>query len=221
MDKGFNPELIAFWLWGMVKNDVIWEMSVYVFALNLAPCALFRKERKKMKKFCWLISLVMIVSLLGACQSAPPPNDWTIGPLPVPPASPEPPPLKVTLPTTLPAMLSILQTRIYFTGSGYQPNEMVVVKMDVPPGVEIPGVKPGEPVGVASANADGKGNFTADVDAETKIQTFLRGKILPTRAPDPGSLKPIPHGMYTFRSIGTESGKVGVSRIEFVSPAPK
>ena len=174
-----------------------------------------------MKKFCWLISLVMIVSLLGACQSAPPPNDWTIGPLPVPPASPEPPPLKVTLPTTLPAMLSLIQTRIYFTGSGYQPNETVVVKMDVPPGVEIPGVKPAEPVRVASANADGKGNFTADVDAETKIQTFLRGKILPTVAPDPSSFKPIPHGIYTFRSIGTESGRVGVSRIEFVPPASK
>ena len=174
-----------------------------------------------MKKFSWLIFLVMIVSLLGACQSAPPSKDWTLGPLPVPPASPEPPPLKVTLPTTLPAMLSILQTRIYFTGSGYQPNEMVVVKMDVPPGVEIPAVKPGEPVGVAFAKADGKGNFTADVAAETKIQTFLRGTLLPTLAPDPRSLKPIPHGIYTFRSIGTESGKVGVSRVEFVPPAPK
>ena len=40
VDKAFNPELIAFWLWGMVKNDVIWEMSVYVFALSPEPCAL-------------------------------------------------------------------------------------------------------------------------------------------------------------------------------------
>jgi hypothetical protein len=118
-------------------------------------------------------------------------------------------------------MLSILQTRIYFTGSGYQPNEMVVVKMDVPPGVEIPAVKPGERVGVAFADADGKGNFTADVAAETKIKIFLRGTLLPTLAPDPSSFKPIPHGIYTFRSIGTESGKVGVSRVEFVPPAPK
>jgi hypothetical protein len=174
-----------------------------------------------MKKLCWLIFPVMIVSLLGACQSAPPSKDWTIGPLPVPPASSAPPPLKVTLPTTLPAMQSILQTRIYFTGSGYQPNETVVVKMDVPPGVEIPRVKPGERVGVAFADADGKGNFTADVTEETKIKIFLRGTLLPTLAPDPSSFKPIPHGIYTFRSIGTESGKVGVSRVEFVPPAPK
>jgi hypothetical protein len=118
-------------------------------------------------------------------------------------------------------MLSILQTRIYFTGPGYKPNEMVVVKMDVPPGVEIPAVKPGEPVGVASANADGKGNFTADVATETKIKIFLRGTLLPTLAPDPRSFNPIPHGIYTFRSIGTESRRVGVSRIEFVPPAPK
>jgi hypothetical protein len=174
-----------------------------------------------MKRYFWFLSIVLIVALLGACQSAPPSQDWIISPLPVPPAPPESPPLKVVLPTTLPAMLSILQTRIYFTGSGYQPNETVVVEMEVPPGVEIPAVKPGEPVGVAFADADGKGDFTADVTAGTKIQTFLRGTILPTLAPDPKSFKPIPHGIYTFRSIGTESGKVGVSKIEFVPPAPK
>ena len=93
--------------------------------------------------------------------------------------------------------------------------------MDVPPGVEIPAVKPGEPVGVAFANADGKGNFTAEVAAETKVKTFLRGTILPAMEIDPKSLKPIPHGIYTFRAIGTESGLVGVSRIEFVPPAPE
>ena len=170
-----------------------------------------------MKKFSWVLFLVMIVSLLGACQSTPP-KDMTVGTLPVPPASPAPQTLKVTLPTTLPAMLSILRTRIFFSGEGYQPNEIVVVEMDVPPGVEIPAVKPGEPVGVAFANADEKGNFTANVEAGTKIQTFLRGTILPTLAPDPKSFKPIPHGTYTFRSIGTESGRVGISQIEFVPP---
>ena len=175
-----------------------------------------------MKKFYWLIFLLMIVSLLGGCKgSTPAPLQDLIPAWNPPPLPPDSQPIKVTLPTTLPDMLNILQTRVYFTGSGYQPNEMVVVKMGVPPGVEIPAVKPGERVGVAFANADGKGNFTADVAAETKIKIFLRGTLLPTLAPDPRSFKPIPHGMYTFRSIGTESGKVGVSRIEFVPPAPK
>jgi hypothetical protein len=176
------------------------------------------KGGKEMKKFSGFIFLFMIVSLLGACQSTTPSKDWTIGSLPVPPASPEPQTLKVTLPTKLPAMLSILRTRIYFSGEGYQPNEMVVVEMDVPPGLEIPAVKPGEPVGVAFAHADGKGNFTADVSTMTKIQTFLRGAILPTLALDVKSLKPIPHGVYTFRVTGMESGRVGISRIEFVPP---
>ncbi len=174
-----------------------------------------------MKKFSWFIYLVMIISLLGACKSATPPPEQLLASPPVPQPVLESPIPKVTLPTTMPAMLSILQTRIYFSGSGYQPKEMVVVEMDVPPGVEIPAVKPGEPVGVAFADADEKGNFTADVSAGTKIQTFLRGTILPTLAPDPKSFKPIPHGIYTFRSTGTESGRVGVSKIEFVPPAPK
>jgi hypothetical protein len=172
-----------------------------------------------MKKFYCFIFLVMIISLLAGCKgSTPPPLQDLIPAWTPPPLPPEPPPLKVTLPTTLPAMLGILRTRIYFSGEGYQPKEMVVVEMDVPPGVEIPAVKPGEPVGVAFAHADGKGNFTADVSAMTKILTFLRGTILPTLAPDPKSFKPIPHGVYKFRSTGTESGRVGVSRVEFVPP---
>jgi hypothetical protein len=28
VDKAFKPKWIAFWLGRMVKNDVIWEMSV-------------------------------------------------------------------------------------------------------------------------------------------------------------------------------------------------
>jgi len=171
-----------------------------------------------MKKYSWLLSILLIIALLGACKSVIPPPEQLLTSPAAPPPAPEPPVMKVTLPTTLPAMLSILQTRIYFTGSGYQPKEMVVVEMDVPPGVEIPAVKPGEPVGVAFADADDKGNFTAVVGDGTKVQTFLRGTILPTLAPDPKSFKPIPHGIYTFRSIGTESGRVGVSKIEFVPP---
>jgi hypothetical protein len=181
----------------------------------------FKKGGKEMKKYSRFIYLVLIVALMGACRSRTPGPDLTLGSTPAPPAVPEAAPLKVTLPTTLPAMLGILQTRIYFAGSGYQPKEMVVVEMDVPPGVEIPAVKPGEPVGVAFADADEKGNFTADVAAGTKIQTFLRGTILPTLAPDPKSFNPIPHGVYTFRSVGTESGRVAVSKIEFVPPPPK
>ncbi len=171
-----------------------------------------------MKKFSWFIYLVMIVSLLGACKSATPPPEQLLTSPSAPPPVPEPPIAKVTLPTTLPAMLSILQTRIYFSGSGYQPKEMVVVEMDVPPGLEIPAVKPGEPVGVAFGYADEKGDFTADITPPTKIMTFLRGNISPTLAPDPKSFKPIPHGIYTFRITGAESGRTALSKIEFVPP---
>ncbi len=172
-----------------------------------------------MKKLSWFICLVMIISLLGACKSVTPPSGQLVTSPPGPPPAPQPPPPKVTLPTTLPAMLSILRTRIYFSGQGFQPKEMVVVEMDVPPGVEIPAVKPGEPVGVAFAYADEQGNFTADVEAMAKIQTFLRGTIQPTLAPDPKSFKPIPHGVYTFRITGAESGRTALSKIEFVPPA--
>jgi hypothetical protein len=167
--------------------------------------------------FVFIAPIVILVSLVGCKGMTPAPAGTSA--LATVQAPAETPPLQVTLPTALPAMLSILRTRIYFAGSGYQPKEMVVVEMDVPPGVEIPAVKPGEPVGVAFAEADEKGNFTAEVAAGTKIQTFLRGNILPTLAPDPKSFKPIPHGIYTFRATGAESGRSSMTRIEFVPPA--
>jgi len=167
------------------------------------------------KRIFFFILPVIVFVLLAGCKGMTPP--------PAAPAAKieEPPPLRVTLPPTLPAMLGILKTRIYFSGSGYIPNEMVVVEMEVPPGVEIPAVKPGEPVGVAFGQADEAGKFTADVSPSAKIMTFLRGNILPTLAPDPRSFKPIPYGVYTFVATGVESGRASKTRIEFVPPGAK
>ena len=169
------------------------------------------------KRMFFFILPVIVFVLLAGCKGMTPP------PAADAPAAKieEAPPLQVTLPSTLPAMLGILKTRIYFSGSGYVPNEMVVVEMEVPPGVEIPAVKPGEPVGVAFAQADGAGKFTADVSPSAKIMTFLRGNILPTLAPDLKSFKPIPHGVYTFAATGAESGRVSKTKIEFIPPEKK
>ena len=171
------------------------------------------------KNLFFLVFLIILFALLIGCKGMTPAPA-----APAPASTPKveaAPPLQVTLPTTLPAMLGILRTRIYFTGSGYAPNEIVVVEMEVPPGVEIPAVKPGEPVGVAYAQADQAGNFTADVSPSDKILTFLRGNILPTLAPDPKSFKPLPHGVYTFVATGAESDRVAKTRIEFVPPGGK
>ena len=169
------------------------------------------------KRMFFFILPVIVFVLLAGCKGMTPP-----------PAAPAPaakieeaPPLQVILPSTMPAMLVILKTRIYFAGSGYIPNEMVLVEMEVPPGVEIPAVEPGEPVGVAFAQADEAGKFTADVSPSAKILTFLRGDILPTLAPDPKSLKPIPYGVYTFVATGAESGRASKTKIEFVHPEKK
>ena len=169
---------------------------------------------KRMSFF--ILQVIVFVFLVGCKGMTPQPA------APAPAAKiEEAPPLQVTLPPTLPAMLGILKTRIYFAGSGYVPSEMVVVEMEVPPGVEIPAVKPGEPVGVAFAQADEAGKFTADVSPSAKILTFLRGNILPTLAPDPKSFKPLPYGVYIFVATGAESGRVSKTQIEFVPPEKK
>jgi len=170
------------------------------------------------KKAFFVLSLFFLFVFLAGCKGMTPPPAKMPEP---PPKVEEAPPLRVTLPTTLPAMLGILKTRIYFTGSGYAPKEMVVVDMEVPPGVEITAVRPGEPVGVAYAQSDEAGSFMAEVGPMAKITTFLRGNFLPTLAPDPKSFKPLPHGVYTFIATGVESGRMGKTKIEFVLPEKK
>ena len=168
------------------------------------------------RMFFFVLPVIVFVILAGCKGMTPPPA------APAPAAKiEEAPPLQVILPSTMPAMLVILKTRIYFAGSGYIPNEMVLVEMEVPPGVEIPAVEPGEPVGVAFAQADEAGKFTADVSPSAKILTFLRGDILPTLAPDPKSFKPIPYGVYTFIATGAESGRASKTKIAFVPPEKK
>jgi len=115
----------------------------------------------------------------------------------------------------------IMRVPIVFTGTGWSPNEMVVVDMVLPPGVEMKGVKPGEDVGIAFGQADEAGNFKAEVPPTAKLNTLFRVGWTPILAPDPKTLNPIPPGVYTIKASGADSGAVATTTLEFLAPIKK
>ncbi|MDY6881097.1 MAG: hypothetical protein V2J25_12440 [Desulfatiglans sp.] len=114
----------------------------------------------------------------------------------------------------------ILKTPVEISGSGFKPNETVVVDLVLPAGVEIPGVEKGENVGLAFATADEKGDFSTKVDASAKLNFLFRVKWTPMMKPDFKTLNPIPPGTYNIKVTGMESGKSKTVPWEIL-PAPK
>lgn len=160
------------------------------------------------KKIFIVLSLLMFLLPFAACS--------TLFPPPKPKATVAVTPEKVEL-----AFPGILRVPIVFTGTGWKPKEMVVVEMVLPQGVEMPGVKPGEDVGIAYGQADDEGNFKGEVPVTAKLNTIFRVGWTPILAPDPKTLNPIPPGIYKVKASGTDSGAVATTILEFVKPAPK
>lgn len=114
---------------------------------------------------------------------------------------------------------------ITFTGAGFQPGEPVTIEMVVGD-VKLVGVKPGEDVGIAAAEANKLGTFKVSMGADALLATILRADWDKyTSAGVMGVIAtikdPMPAGLYTVKATGILSGRVGVAPLELVAPAPK
>ncbi len=175
--------------------------------------------------------LVISVMLLPVLACAPKP------PSPPPPPPPPPPggfitvvPAKIDYDTVskvaaaakfpIPAM-GILGIPIKFIGTGWPPGEVVTIELIVPPTVEIPGVKPGEPVGIGAATADAAGKFEVTMESSAKINFFLRGAWTPILSPDWTKINPLPNGVYIIKAVGLDPGTVDRTIIELELSPPK
>ena len=121
----------------------------------------------------------------------------------------------------LPAAIAIMPMPIKFSGSGWPPGEMVTIELILPPNVKIPGVEPGEPVGIATATADAAGKFTATVGSIAKINFLLRGAWTDIASPDWTKVNPLPNGVYIIRAVGIDPGTVDRTIIELELWPPK
>jgi len=131
------------------------------------------------------------------------------------------PALKVPFPA---AMLPPVAP-ITFTGAGFQPGEPVTIEMVVGD-VKLEGVKPGEDVGIAAAEANKFGTFKVPMGADALLATLLRADWAKYTAVGVvgviATIKdPMPGGLYTVKATGTMSGRVASAVLELVAPAPK
>jgi len=133
---------------------------------------------------------------------------------------------KATL-TVNPSLLiigeAVFKTPVVFTGSGWQPEEPVILDWAIPKGVEMPGMGEGEDaVGIAVVTADANGNITATMGALSKVYTIFRGDMDPeTSKPKLESFKPLPPGNYTIRASGGYSEREAIATIQLTVPKKK
>jgi hypothetical protein len=117
---------------------------------------------------------------------------------------------------------ALIKNPIVFNGSGWKPNEMVVVNLVVPEGVKVKEVKEGEDVGIAAAAADADGNLTAKVGPLSVLMTvFQVGWDDNKMKPDFKQATPLPPRTYDIRAIGLDSEMVAKTKITLVAPPKK
>ena len=116
---------------------------------------------------------------------------------------------------------ALIKKPISFKGSGFAPKEMVTIEMILPPGVTVKGVNPGEDVGIALADADDKGCFTAAVKPMATLNWFFQVGWTPLLKPNFKEAKPLPPGDYKIRATGLDSDTVAFSLLKIVPPPKK
>ena len=116
---------------------------------------------------------------------------------------------------------ALIKKAVQFKGSGFAPNEMVVVDLVPGPGVTIKGAAEGENVGLAFGTADEKGNFTAKMSPISTLNWFFQVGWTKNMKPDFKQAKPLKPGKYEILATGMDSGVIGKATLEFLTPPKK
>jgi hypothetical protein len=154
----------------------------------------------------FFMCLSVVIGLLGC------------GTLGIAPSNPE---LAVT-PEEAVLSAALIKNPIVFSGSGWKPNEMVVVNLIVPKGVKVKEVREGEDVGIAAGTADADGNLTAKVGAITVLMTlFQTGWDDNKMKPDFKQATPLPPRTYDIQAIGLESERAAKTKLTLLPPPKK
>jgi hypothetical protein len=131
------------------------------------------------------------------------------------------PPKFVVTPDKTVLSPALIKKPIAFSGSGWKPNEMVVVDLVLPPGVKVKGVKEGEDVGIAFANADAKGQFKAKMGAMATLNWFFQVGWTPLLKPDFKKARPLRPGVYTIKASGMDSELEAKATLTLLPPPKK
>jgi hypothetical protein len=100
-------------------------------------------------------------------------------------------------------------TPIKFTGTGWMPQELIVI--------ELVGAAKGGDLALATGNADAQGAFSINAEGLSVIQGVCGGKLVQMK-PVFQPYTPIPAGRYTAKASGLQSGATASTSIEFTGP---
>jgi hypothetical protein len=131
-----------------------------------------------------------------------------------------PPKLTVT-PSETVLSPALIKKPVTFTGSGFEPKELVSVEMILPPDVKVKGIDEGQNVGLAFGNADDKGNFEAKIGAVTVLNSFFQVEWKSNLSPDFKQASPIPPRTYKIMATGMNSGLIGKTTLTLLPPPKK
>ena len=116
----------------------------------------------------------------------------------------------------------LLKKPIIFKGSGYAPNEMVIVDLMIPKGVKVKSVpEDEEAVGLAFGNADENGNFQAKMGTFATLNWLFQIDWAPNMKPDFKKATPLPPGEYEIWATGADSDKFGMGTLTLLPPPKK
>lgn len=117
---------------------------------------------------------------------------------------------------------ALFKKPVTFKGSGYAPNELVIVDLMIPKGVKIKTVSEDEEsVGLAFANADENGNVQAKMGATATLNWFFQVGWTPNMKPIFKEATPLPPGKYEIRATGADSDLFGMATLTIVPPPKK
>jgi hypothetical protein len=116
----------------------------------------------------------------------------------------------------------LLKKPVAFKGSGYAPNEYIVIDLMIPEGVKIKSVPEGDDsVGLAFGNADENGNFEVKMGAVATLNWFFQVGWTNNFKPNLKEASPLPPGEYDIRATGMESDLFGMATFKIVPPPKK
>jgi hypothetical protein len=149
--------------------------------------------------------LGLIVAALGACATMQPGSKAT---------------LKIT-PDKAMLTPELLKAPIVFSGSGFEPKEIIVIEMLLPKGVTVKGVPEGENAALANGTADEKGNLETKMGAMTTLNTLFQVGWTPLIKPDFKQAKPLPPGTYDVIATGMYSDITANAKLTILPPPEK
>jgi hypothetical protein len=114
---------------------------------------------------------------------------------------------------------ALLKKPVQFRGTGYAPEEYIMVDLMIPNGVKIKAISEGEDsVRLTHATSDENGNFKATMGAKATLSWFFQVGWTSDFNPIFEEATPLPPGKYEIRATGKQSNVFGMTTLTVVAP---